>query len=222
MEGKDILDIGCGDGIISLGIARNTRPRSVLALDLVEVDLSFLNDQATANSIERYGLSDSLKFAISTPNVIPVSDESFDIVTAWSVFEHVDSPVDLLHEIFRSLKPGGSLFIQVWPLWFSEHGSHLWPFFDETFVQLTRTDSEIESHLGTRFDDPEIATSFFDLFKSCNKTTVDDLQIALLDAGFFIGRCELDGASIHVPASLQRVPLSKHAVQGVKLIAVKP
>jgi len=38
---------------------------------------------------------------------IPYPGESFDIVFADNVLEHIDSPDDVLSEIFRVLKPGG-------------------------------------------------------------------------------------------------------------------
>jgi len=38
---------------------------------------------------------------------IPYPDASFDIVFADNVLEHIDSPDDVLSEIFRVLKPGG-------------------------------------------------------------------------------------------------------------------
>ena len=135
----------------------------------------------------------------SAPDTAPFPDESFDLATAWSVFEHVTEPRPLLRDVRRVLRPGGVLFIQVWPLWFSEHGSHLWPFFDETFVHLTKTPDEIREHLLGRIEDPALAQSMYDLYESCNRHTVDDIQSALIDSGFGIGKLTLTGASLHVP-----------------------
>jgi SAM-dependent methyltransferase len=75
------------------------------------------------------------------------------------VFEHVDAPVDLLREVFRVLRPGGVILNQVWPLWYSEHGSHMWPFFDETWVHRTRSPEEIAAHLRERLDSRGLAES---------------------------------------------------------------
>ncbi len=220
-EGKRLVDLGCGDGIITLGLARHGRFGSTLGLDLVDVDRDFLDAQATAHGAAPVGEDDHIAFARSEPNSIPLADDTVDVITAWSVFEHVDSPVDLLREVFRVLRPGGLVLIQVWPLWYSEHGSHLWPFFDETWVHLTKSPEEIASHLRQRLDSPELADSLHDLYLSCNGATVDDIQSALRRCDLFVAKAQLTGATIHIPPRLQHLPLSQLAIDGFKILAVK-
>lgn len=50
---RDMLDVGCGDGIMSLGLADRTSPKSVVGLDLQPVDLHFL--QAEGRSERQVG-----------------------------------------------------------------------------------------------------------------------------------------------------------------------
>jgi hypothetical protein len=71
-----------------------------------------------------------------------------DVVITWSVFEHVSNVPELLAEIRRVLVNDGLLFIQIWPLFFSEHGSHLWPWFDEPFPHLRLEDEDLGAELG--------------------------------------------------------------------------
>lgn len=47
------------------------------------------------------------------PEESPLPDASFDVVTAWAVFEHLHDPDGAFRECARMLKPGGSLLIQV-------------------------------------------------------------------------------------------------------------
>ena len=219
--GRDLLDIGCGDGIISLGLLRRGGFATVTGMDIVPTDTGFLDHEAERHGERPVGPHDALTFVQSAPDTAPFPDQSFDLATAWSVFEHVTEPRPLLRDVHRVLRPGGVLFIQVWPLWFSEHGSHLWPFFDESFVHLTRTPAEILEHLRGRIEDQALAQSMFDLYESCNRHTVDDIGAALLDAGFGIGKVTLSGASVHVPPELQQIPLSRLAVDGCTIIAVR-
>lgn len=220
--GKDLLDVGCGDGIISLGLLRNGELNSVTGMDIVDVDLDFLRRMAEENGVAPVGPDDAIRFVRSVPDSVPAPDASFDLATAWSVFEHVTEPRPLLREIRRALKPGGVFYLQVWPLWFSEHGSHLWPFFDESFVHLKYDAEHIRRHLDERLGAGALSTGMFDLYQSCNRLTVDDVQAALRDAGFLIGMARLSGSSIHVPPQLQDVPLSKLAIDGFTIIAVNP
>jgi len=222
IEGRDLLDIGCGDGIISLGLLRRGGFASVTGMDIVATDTAFLDAEAVRHGVAPVGPDDALRFVTSVPDSAPFPDASFDLAAAWSVFEHVTEPRPLLRDVRRVLRPGGVLFIQVWPLWFSEHGSHLWPFFDETFVHLTKTPDQVMEHLLGRIDDPALAQSMFDLYESCNRHTVDDIQAALLDAGFGIGKVTLTGASVHVPPALQAIPLSRLAIDGCTILAVRP
>jgi hypothetical protein len=113
------------------------------------------------------------------------------------------------------------ILIQVWPLWYSEHGSHMWPFFDETWVHLTRSPEEIASHLRERLDSPGLAESMYDLYMSCNGATVDDIQSALRRCDLFVAKAQLTGTTIHIPPGLQHLPLSQLAVDGFKILAVK-
>lgn len=49
----------------------------------------------------------------ATAENLPYPDNSFDIVHAHHVFEHVANPLQAALEAFRVLKPGGTLFIEV-------------------------------------------------------------------------------------------------------------
>ncbi|QIG44801.1 class I SAM-dependent methyltransferase [Nocardioides anomalus] len=219
--GRELLDVGCGDGIITLGLVRRGDFARVVGMDIVPTDQAFLEAQARHHGVRPVETTDSLSFVQSAPDTAPFPDGSFDLATAWSVFEHVTEPRPLLRDVHRVLRPGGVLFIQVWPLWYSEHGSHLWPFFDETFVHLTRSPAEILDHLRERIGDRQLAQSMYDLYESCNRHTVDDIQSALLDSGFGIGKVSLSGASVHVPPGLERIPLSRLAIDGCTILAVR-
>jgi SAM-dependent methyltransferase len=138
----------------------------------------------------------------------------------WSTFEHVDDPVAMLREVRRILKPYGVLFLQVWPFFHSQHGSHLWQYFPEGFVQLLRSRDEIDAAVrAAPGPDPEWAEVLIEQFHSCNRLTVDELQRCLFAAGFRVGKLELMSEVVHIPHGLEQLPLSLVGISGVKLLA---
>lgn len=217
LTGKRVLDLGCGDGIATLGLAMSG-VRSILGVDLEEVDQHFLAAEAERNGVV-FPL-ENLSYQTCLPNRLPVDDNSIDLVTAWSVFEHVDDPTALLKEVHRTLRPDGLLFLQIWPLWASEHGSHLWPWFSNGHDHLVRTDTEMEKHLRNQIDNKNLCESFVDLKDSCNRITIDRLQESLLDAGFYIAKVSVEGDTYHVRPELQKTPLSLQGISGIKLLSV--
>lgn len=218
LAGRDVLDLGCGDGIGTLGMA-SSGVESVLGVDLEEVDLPFLSGQAADHGI---GFPHpNLSFATCLPNVLPVDDACFDLVTAWSVFEHVDDATALMREVHRVLRPDGLFFLQIWPMWSSEHGSHLWPWFPTGHDHLVLTDAEIARSLETQIPSRPLRESFVGLHDSCNQATIDELQVSLIEAGFYIAKVALQGDTFHVRPELQATPLSQQGISGIKLLAVR-
>lgn len=220
LDGLRVLDLGCGDGIISLGLATRTRARTVTGFDLEPVDMEFLAQQAAEHGVTVN--EPRLTFGVSEPTLLSLPDSSVDIVITWSVFEHVRDVAGVLKEIRRVLAPNGLLFVQIWPLFFSEHGSHLWPWFDEPFPHLRMSDEDLVSHVRRRIGSDDLARAMIDLYDSCNRLTLDQLGSALHDAGLYVSKVETESVAIHIPPELQQMPLSLLTAAGVKLVAVKP
>src|SRR5262249_45721037 len=136
-------------------------------------------------------LPEALSFATSGIDQLPDENDSFDVVITWSVFEHVTYPVRMLSEISRVLKPGGILFLQLWPFYYSEHGGHLWPHYDEEFPHLRHADEEIREHLRGRRGTDATRRDAVDEYESLNRITVDQLHSAILAAGMTVTKLEL-------------------------------
>jgi SAM-dependent methyltransferase len=54
---------------------------------------------------------------------LPVASGSVDVCYTSNVLEHVARPVDMLREMVRVTRPGGTLFVSYTP-WWSPHGGH--------------------------------------------------------------------------------------------------
>lgn len=99
--GQRLLDIGCGPGTITMGLAKSVAPGDVTGVDLAESQLGLARANAAKKGIE------NIRFISCSIYELPFPDGGFDVVFAHAVFEHLKEPVSALREIRRVLKPGG-------------------------------------------------------------------------------------------------------------------
>jgi SAM-dependent methyltransferase len=141
-EGKRVLDLGCAGGdYLALF------PKGSVGLE------------ASAPSLEacrRKGL-DARYGDLNRP--LEFSDCEFDVVFCSHVLEHVDSPVNLLREAWRVLRPDGMVLIAVpnedslanrigRDPYFGGHFEHLYSFSKDNLLALfSRTGFEVETVL---------------------------------------------------------------------------
>jgi 2-polyprenyl-6-hydroxyphenyl methylase / 3-demethylubiquinone-9 3-methyltransferase len=102
LKGLRILDIGCGGGVLSEPLAR--LGASVVAIDPVETNIA-----AARHHAEQTGLV--IDYRATTAEALAQEDETFDLVLAMEVVEHV-ADFNLFVEVSASLvKPGGLMFV---------------------------------------------------------------------------------------------------------------
>ena len=219
LEGKLVADVGCGDGIIDLGVLKKGRPAKLVGYDIRPVDVDgLLRAAQAAEVLDELPPDDVLSFAVSEQTLIPAPPDTFDIVYSWSAFEHVALPVQVLEEIARILKPGGAFFLQLWPFFDSAHGGHLWPHYDDPFPHLVRADEDIlEDVAGRRGTDPSRPAG--DEYRSLNRITLEELHRALLRTGFRVRKLHLLTHTVHVPDEVSHLSLADVGVGGIELLA---
>lgn len=219
LTGLDVADVGSGDGIIDLGLVLEAAPARLVGFDVVLTDSQKLLRLARREKVVDK-LPSALEFRRCEHRRLPADDRSFDAVVSWSTFEHVEAPSAVMGEIHRVLKPGGLFMLQVWPFFHAQHGSHLWQYFPEGWVQLLRPRTElIEAVRSDPGPDAEWAEYLIEEFRSCNGLSLDALQGIMTETSFTIRKVELLTAPIHIPEELQHVPLTLLCVSGVKLLA---
>jgi ubiquinone/menaquinone biosynthesis C-methylase UbiE len=99
--GMDVLDVGCGPGSITLGLAEIVAPGQVLGID----SQAHLVAQASLRAAQR-GLA-TARFEVADLYRLPYADASFDAVFANGVLMHLREPVRALAELRRVLRPAG-------------------------------------------------------------------------------------------------------------------
>ncbi|PCJ34159.1 MAG: bifunctional 3-demethylubiquinol 3-O-methyltransferase/2-polyprenyl-6-hydroxyphenol methylase [Moraxellaceae bacterium] len=99
---KRVLDVGCGGGIVSEGLAQ--RGAIVTGVDLGEANLVTARQHAEANglSIEYQNIAIE-ELASQQPN-------SFDVITCLEMLEHVPDPASIVQACATLVKPGGHVF----------------------------------------------------------------------------------------------------------------
>jgi 2-polyprenyl-6-hydroxyphenyl methylase/3-demethylubiquinone-9 3-methyltransferase len=102
LAGKNILDVGCGGGLLSEGMA--ARGAQVTGIDLAEKPLGV----ARLHLLES-GLDIDYR-QISAEALATECPERFDTVTCLEMLEHVPDPGSTIRACCQLVKPGGKVF----------------------------------------------------------------------------------------------------------------
>lgn len=150
IEGKKILDIGCGHGGKSVYYALNGAT-SVAGIDInpdkIEIAEKF------ARRMQAYNIN----FHIGDASCLPYESQIFDMILFNDSFEHLDNPGKIILECLRVLKKGGVINI-AFPPYGSPWGAHLFAhiripwaqffFAEKTLLKIWREYEEL-NNIGT-------------------------------------------------------------------------
>lgn len=143
INGKTVLDFGCGFGIDAVEIARHGA-RMVFGLDIRDDVLERARGYA-----ETEALGDRCSF-------VREFDGLADVITSIDAFEHFEDPMAILNRMYEHLGPHGKVFAVFGPTWYHPLGGHLFsvfPFAHLLFTEkaLIRWRSDFKTDGATRF-----------------------------------------------------------------------
>ena len=100
---KKILDVGCGAGLLSEAMARESA--IVTGIDLSQEVIKVAKQHAETKRV----MVDYQCTAVE--NIAATQQQQFDVVTCMEMLEHVPDPAAILQACADCLKPGGKLFV---------------------------------------------------------------------------------------------------------------
>lgn len=99
--GMRLLDLGCGPGTITSGLARHVAPGETIGIDPSAKAIE------TARSLAQHPAEGGLEFETGDIYRPRFGIEAFDAIFAHQVLQHLPQPVEALKQIWALLKQGG-------------------------------------------------------------------------------------------------------------------
>jgi ubiquinone/menaquinone biosynthesis C-methylase UbiE len=105
--GMRLLDVGCGPGSITAGLAKRVAPGETIGIDASAEVI------ATAKSLAGATAARNLSFEVGSIYEPRFAPGTFDAVFTHQVMQHLRRPVDALRQMRALLAPGGVLGVRV-------------------------------------------------------------------------------------------------------------
>lgn len=96
-----VLDVGSGPGTLSIDLARRVAPGTMVGVDADEGIVARANGLAVDDGVV------TASFRVGSAYALDFADDSFDVVHAHQLLQHVADPVAVLSEMRRVAVPGG-------------------------------------------------------------------------------------------------------------------
>lgn len=111
-DARSVLDVGCGEGVVTERLAQRLAPAHVLGVDA---------DDARLTEEWRARTASNLSFQTGSAYDLPFAEGSFDLVCALEVLEHLERPRDALAEMTRIASKALLLSVPNEPGWRISH-----------------------------------------------------------------------------------------------------
>ena len=103
IDGLEVLDIGCGGGILAEALAR--KGARVTGIDMAEMSL-----EVARLHLHESGLDIDYRL-VAAEDFAAENEARFDLVTCLEMLEHVPDPASIVAAAARTLKPGGRVVL---------------------------------------------------------------------------------------------------------------
>ena len=216
--GRNVLDVGCGRGVLCVEAARQG------AAHVTGID--FKVDEARVY-LERQepGLSARVMLVETNGDLGELGDQQFDMILSKDSFEHYDDPEGFLASIMARLSPGGTLAIGFGPLWKSPTGGHIGYMTPLPWAHLLFPESVIMAE-RRRFRPEECARRWSEVRGGLNQMTLGRFQRILRTSGLeclYFATNVSDNRAVKAMAAVGKIPgLREYFTQNVYTVLRKP
>lgn len=102
LQGKRVLDVGCGGGILTESLAK--AGAIVTGLDMAEASIEVAKSHAKAQDLSIHYVCQPVESLVAT------DARAFDVIVCMEMLEHVPAPEAIVSACAKLLKPNGSAF----------------------------------------------------------------------------------------------------------------
>ena len=182
-KGDKVLDFGCGNGRLLEFLGKK-------GIEYTGIDISAKLLKEAQNQFRGPGIEFQ---KISGLDSLPLEDNSFNVIYAIAVFHHLPSREmrkKMAAELYRILKPEGTIVITVWNLWQKKYWRNILFNWEEkilgrSFLDWNDCYINFQDNRGNKFE------RFHHAF------TNRELAELFSQAGFSIGKCDtINGKNI--------------------------
>lgn len=224
---QELLDVGCGDSLLTYGLLRLPW-KQVVGLDIVDEEYKQLSE--LPNRIRRAGFSPPgpdeiarFEHVAYDGHRFPFENQRFDWVFSWSAFEHIADVREVLAEMRRVVKPDGFAFIQVSPWYHTRTGSHLVDYVDEPWFQLKWSHAEVEQALRQVAEErPEqvefILHHMWPEYRSLNRYSADMFYADVKMTGWTVAKAKLFSNTEDLRQAAPDAAFSELMIEGTYMV----
>jgi SAM-dependent methyltransferase len=173
LSGTRVVDFGSGRGADAVSAALN-------GADVIGIEIRPQYIETSRALAEHHGVTAHCQFIApeSEPRRYRALYGTCDVVVAIDSFEHFDSPDLVLSEMYRLLKPGGTVFISFGPPWLHPYGAHMTHFSRFPWIHLVFTERAVLSSASRRGIDRN-ARSYNETIAEPNRMTIARFKHAI-------------------------------------------
>jgi len=106
-EGDVVLDMGCGPGTITMGVAEFVKPGRVVGVDIAEGAIADAREKAKEAKLE------NIEFLVANAADLQLEVDTFDFCYEHAVLKWLRDPRAVLTEMHRVTKPSGTVVVSV-------------------------------------------------------------------------------------------------------------